>query len=382
MREFAEERQAAKTAVTLLRRQPIMAEDFGARPHSPQSACLEGVRTSDIYIGVFGRRYGYVAPTSGLSATEEEFNEARQRGIPMLCFVSTCEKDPDQQRFLNRVMAYEDGFSIAHYDSSAHLKDKIVQSLHDVVGEPGVQAMDSQSAAQHLDSHHWGAFCPPPHQISLGILIFPKRQGQEYFSLRELASAETQEVLLKEAMFGTPALLPHDHGVDTDDGQDHVVFCQPPEKYDETLRRLSIHTDGSVKFACILGQERRQRHSLFRGFIIDQNEVKQNIATFLRYAAKVYEQSEQSQLISSLYVGMSLSGINGKAFGEIPEQEPSSFGIPMHTLDDPVLIPRQPLAVPRAHLVDPSLVSEELVEQIRRTFRAVDGEYDARSRSG
>jgi Domain of unknown function (DUF4062) len=37
-------RKAARDGVTALGHQPVMAEDFGARPHSPQVACLDGVR--------------------------------------------------------------------------------------------------------------------------------------------------------------------------------------------------------------------------------------------------------------------------------------------------------------------------------------------------
>jgi hypothetical protein len=379
MRDFSEERKAARAAVELLRQQPVMAEDFGAKPHSSQSACLEGVRTSEIYVGIFGTRYGYVAPTSKRSATEEEFLEARKCGLPMLCFVSGDEKDPDQQKFLDRVMAYEHGLNIACYHTPGDLKDKIVQGLHDLFGEPDLRSIDPAAATQHLESHQWGAFRPPPHAVSLGSLIFPARQREEYFSLRDLGSEDVQNGLLKDAMFATPALLPREHGVRTDDGEDHVVFYQRHEIHDVALRRLSIHTDGSIKFACILGHERRERDSVVRGFVIDQNEVKQEVETFLRYAASVYDQTKQSDLIANLYIGMSLSGIRDKGFGEIPEPEPRGLSMPSHNLDDPLHIPCQPLSVPRARLVAASSVSEELVEQIRRTFRAAGGEYHARA---
>ncbi len=93
MRDFTAERTAAKEAITRLRLQPVMAEDFGAQPFSSQLACLEGVRSSDIYLGIYGERYGYVAPTSGLGATEEEFQEARRRGMDILCFEKKGPKD-------------------------------------------------------------------------------------------------------------------------------------------------------------------------------------------------------------------------------------------------------------------------------------------------
>ncbi len=54
MEGFAEERKTARSAVESLSMEPVMAEDFSAKPFSPQEACLEGVRTSDIYVGILG----------------------------------------------------------------------------------------------------------------------------------------------------------------------------------------------------------------------------------------------------------------------------------------------------------------------------------------
>ncbi len=41
---FAPFRDAARQAVLELSHEPVMAEDFGARPTSPQVACLDGLR--------------------------------------------------------------------------------------------------------------------------------------------------------------------------------------------------------------------------------------------------------------------------------------------------------------------------------------------------
>ena len=83
---FSREREAAKLGVNTLRHEPIMAEDFGALPTSPQIACLQGLRESDMVVLVLGSSYGAVQPGSGLSATHEEYREARQTK-PVLAFV-------------------------------------------------------------------------------------------------------------------------------------------------------------------------------------------------------------------------------------------------------------------------------------------------------
>ena len=41
-------RAAAKSAIEALGHAAVMAEDFGARPQSPQVACLDGLRQSSL----------------------------------------------------------------------------------------------------------------------------------------------------------------------------------------------------------------------------------------------------------------------------------------------------------------------------------------------
>ena len=64
-------RAVARDAITTLRHEAIMAEDFGARPNSPQVACLTGLRNADVVVLILGERYGAIQ-ASGLSATHEE----------------------------------------------------------------------------------------------------------------------------------------------------------------------------------------------------------------------------------------------------------------------------------------------------------------------
>jgi hypothetical protein len=78
-------RAAARDAITTLRHEPIMAEDFGASANSPQIACLNGLRDAEVIILILGAGYGAVQ-ASGLSATHEEYEEAKSRKPSSLSF--------------------------------------------------------------------------------------------------------------------------------------------------------------------------------------------------------------------------------------------------------------------------------------------------------
>jgi O-acetyl-ADP-ribose deacetylase (regulator of RNase III) len=64
-------------------------ETFGADPNrvTPATKIVEEVRKADVYLGIFGVRYGYIDSATGLSMTELEFNEAIASGKRMVLYV-------------------------------------------------------------------------------------------------------------------------------------------------------------------------------------------------------------------------------------------------------------------------------------------------------
>ena len=61
LQELAPERQAAREAVTRLRLTPVMFE-LGARPHPPRELYRAYLAQSDVFVGIYWQRYGWVAP--------------------------------------------------------------------------------------------------------------------------------------------------------------------------------------------------------------------------------------------------------------------------------------------------------------------------------
>src|SRR5512139_3843141 len=61
LQELAEERLAAKEAITSLRLTPVLFE-LGARPHPPRELYRAYLDQSHIFIGIYWQRYGWIAP--------------------------------------------------------------------------------------------------------------------------------------------------------------------------------------------------------------------------------------------------------------------------------------------------------------------------------
>ena len=107
-------------------------EDFGAQDLTSRGACLGGVQDADVYILILGAEYGMEMGDSGVAATEEEFNVAMERGIPVLVFVKTgITPEPAQQAFMDRVGNYQEGRFWAEFADNAQLGIRVTKALNE-----------------------------------------------------------------------------------------------------------------------------------------------------------------------------------------------------------------------------------------------------------
>src|SRR5512137_2618163 len=84
LQELADERAAARAAITHLRLAPVMFE-LGARPHPPQELYRAYLDQSHIFIGIYWQQYGWVAPDMAVSGLEDEYNLAGDK--PKLIYI-------------------------------------------------------------------------------------------------------------------------------------------------------------------------------------------------------------------------------------------------------------------------------------------------------
>jgi predicted ATPase len=88
--ELADERAAVARAIEALRLTPVMFE-LGARPHSPQELYRAYLAQSDIFIGLYWERYGWVGPDMDISGLEDEFRLSGS--LPRLIYIKSPAPD-------------------------------------------------------------------------------------------------------------------------------------------------------------------------------------------------------------------------------------------------------------------------------------------------
>jgi hypothetical protein len=75
-------RRAVRDALTQLEAIVRGMEYFGSKPGTPVDECLAVVASCQIYVGIFGMRYGSVPEGHDLSMTHLEYEEAQRCELP------------------------------------------------------------------------------------------------------------------------------------------------------------------------------------------------------------------------------------------------------------------------------------------------------------
>ncbi len=110
LQELAGDRQAVREAIESLRLTPVMFEQ-GARPYPPRALYRAYLEQSDVFIGLYWERYGWVAPGEEVSGLEDEYGLSGDR--PKLIYIKT--PAPDREPRLANLIARIQGDDRASY---------------------------------------------------------------------------------------------------------------------------------------------------------------------------------------------------------------------------------------------------------------------------
>src|SRR6478752_3865060 len=122
--ELAEERRAVRAAVEQLRLAPVMFE-LGARPHPPRALYRSYLEQSDVFVGIYWQRYGWVAPDMEISGLEDELQLST--GLPRLIYVKRPAPgiEPRLAEMLTALQG-EDGPSYKPFGDATELQELIL----------------------------------------------------------------------------------------------------------------------------------------------------------------------------------------------------------------------------------------------------------------
>ena len=167
LEELAEERAAALRAIRRLHLVPVWFES-GARPHPPQSMYRAYLEQSQIFVGIYWQRYGWVGPGMEISGLEDEFRLAA--GKPMLLYLKrpASDREPGLTGMIDSIRA-AGATSYRHFGTARELERLLVDDLAVLLRESFADAtvgidMPRRSAA--------GPGEPDGAELAAGTLTF------------------------------------------------------------------------------------------------------------------------------------------------------------------------------------------------------------------
>jgi hypothetical protein len=352
-------RAAARTATTTLRHQPLMAEDFGAQANSPQIACLKGVREADLVVLILGEPYGAVQP-SGLSATHEEYREARGRK-PILAFVQRGIKpDAQQKEFLDEVQGWETGLFREGFSGADDLEVAIIRALHQHDLAAAVAPVDPKDIVDRAlaalpekeRGRHYGT----------GALVLAVAGGPRQSILRpqEIEDPSLAEDMHKESMFGETRILDRGKGCETELDGGTLVLSQEREG-----ARITVDEHGTVGLRLPLTSQEKD----FGFATLIEEDVHQQIMAGLRYTAWLLDRIDPTQRLSHIAIAARIAASEYAGWRTRQQQEANprraSMGRGGNADVDAVRVSK-----PRAALrLEAGPLSEDLLVLLRRQWK-------------
>jgi predicted ATPase/predicted negative regulator of RcsB-dependent stress response len=137
LKELAPERRAVRAAIEQLGLAPVMFE-LGARPHPPRELYRAYLAQSDIFVGLYAERYGWVAPGEEISGLEDEYRLA-PRELPKLVYVREAgagagDREPRLVDLLGRIRD-DDGASYVSFAGPDDLAELVRGDLTTLLAE-------------------------------------------------------------------------------------------------------------------------------------------------------------------------------------------------------------------------------------------------------
>lgn len=357
-------RRAARDAVVTLGHQPIMAEEFGARASSPQVACLDGLRQADIVVLILGDRYGMVQP-SGLSATHEEYREAKGRK-PVLAFVQGgVTPEPRQAELIKEVQSWEGGWLRVEFKGPEDLQPAITRYLHE---------WQLANAVGPLD---------PQELLTRALALMPREQRNSYSGgtslIVSIAGGPTQSILrpaeiedptLKEALLQA-ALFGECRIFDTAKRSSTTIIGHALV-LDQESGNATVSLDEQGAILIKLPIEHSDRGSGL--LVLIEEAVQRKLSAALAYAGWLLERIDPTQRLTHVAIAASVHGAGSLAWRTQREHDASPnqvhIGISFGNNERPA-VHLTPPHRPRAALrLDAGRIVEDLVVLLRRQWKA------------
>jgi len=331
----------------------IRSEDFPAQPNTPQQACLQAVREADVMVLLLGAKYGTIQ-LSGLSATQEEYEEAEHVGKPILVFIeSNTDPDQKQKQFIDQFRSWHSGKILDYFLNLSDLKYKIKRSLYQLDQSISNSEFDSNSLVKRAESLIGGDITYREPLLLFSLVGGPKNQIIRPAVLNDFNFQQQIEQYAKK--------------------KNHSVL-ESNEKTNKSIRNkwlilqqvsatIQLSQDGEIVVKKNLIGNQDYRDGLP---VIIKERVSEHILGILQFCANTLDKIDSAKSISRMIVSVRITGNQYTPWRTELEHKRNPNRINLGNLDEvmrPVSLTHFARLVLRRDLID---IRDDLVAVIER----------------
>lgn len=362
MEDYERYRAAARRGIDEAGCEPVMAEDFPSLVASPRNACLDAVQSCDVYIGVLGLRAGFEAP-SGRTVVEEEFEEARTRGLPILVFIQEGDRETRQQEFVNRVSDYIGGQFRSSFTDHGELGREVERALERL--DPTVNENVDAAAQWVSDQMERGLF-PRGHRPTLRVAIAPARR-EEVIDPRNMDRMGRQ--ILDIGHSDTVDLFNYRTSYDAELRESSVRVAPTTQGRTggpESRGAIEFYEDGGL-FIEVNVVDLQDRGGGTAGFQIVEEDVSAQLGRVFALAAAVYDRVDMYGRQQAFVYQAGLHNLGYRRLAPEAEVEGRTGGVPIGRDEDVTAHP-EPRQINRRVLRRPEEEIGRTMERFRRVL--------------
>jgi hypothetical protein len=360
--EMATIRAAARAAVESLDMRPVMFETQPASAEGSRRALLDQVGTCDSLPLLVGAEYGEPG-ARGISPTEEEFQQARERNIDVLALVQDgVDREPAQQDFLGRVRGtWERGNLTANFTGPDDVTLAVVKTLNawqraragnDPAPAAAGRALELARGDERRGMMHGGS--------KLRIVVTPVLNSP----LIGAVALGNRDRLVDELAAAARAsgLVPQSMGIEAEVDADRLrLTAQGPRA---TLN-LIVGLDGSVVGEGEVGGD----HIGFGAMIVRADRARELISRTAEFAERVWKAIDARDEVRNVLLVAAVPEAEHKSW--VDRDPGNSMSMPM-SMPHMLMAPEQPLRVRRADLPRAETL-DRVHAELRRAFELAGG---------
>ncbi len=371
MENYADFRDAAAKGIRSAGCDPVRAENFPAADASPRSACLDGVQSADALVLLLGERYGFAGP-SGLSATEEEYEEARSAHRRVLVFLEQVGvRESRQEAFISKVQDYVAG----HWRKTFRELDELARLV-----EEAVTAADLKSTSGHEARTRGridGALERRPAK-SQGIVwlrtIWTTPRDEEVIDSLDLGDESFQRQVQRLAHECEPPLFAYEESKQVAVATSLLRIEQgDPGNWRDarSLAVLEMHADGTLSVAQnVTGTEARTgvMDGQFDMYFIDPSVVRTRLERAWSFAAAWWKDHDPYLRHDPLLYTVALHDVGARAFAPAPRETGGGITLPPECPESTLVAFDSPRTVSRTECAGPNAEIDRAIKLLERRF--------------